>query len=464
MNDDFLLRTKTAQHLYHEYAENMPIIDYHSHLSPQELAENKKFDNLTQLWLYGDHYKWRAMRANGIAERYCSGDANDYEKFLKWAETVPKIIRNPLYHWTHLELKKYFGIDILLSKSTAKEIYESTREMLQSDDFDVYGLLRKSNVEVLCTTDDPIDNLEFHKAILKNRKNFNVKVLPVWRPDKALSVENAIDFNDYLFRLSETTGNEIHDFATFIKALKERHDFFGIYGCKLSDHGLGDFPDEQYTNSEIHSIFTKIKEGKNLSIKEVAKFKTAMLYELAVMDNQKDWVQQFHLGTIRNTNLKMLKNLGHGTGYDSIGDYSFALPLASFLDRLNRKNALTKTILYNLNPKDNAVFATMIGNFQDGKTPGKIQWGSAWWFNDQKEGITQQLNMLSNMGLLSRFIGMLTDSRSLLSFSRHEYFRRILCDLLGDDVEQGLIPNDINLLGNMVKDICYFNAKNYFNF
>jgi len=462
MDDDFLLRTKTAGYLYHEYAENMPIIDYHCHLLPEEIAENKKFDNLTQLWLYGDHYKWRAMRTNGVEEKYCSGQATDFEKFLKWAETVPKTIRNPLYHWTHLELKRYFGIDELLNKDTAKHIYKTTSEMLRSEEFSACGLLQKSNVEVVCTTDDQLDDLRFHKKTTES--GCRVKMLPTWRPDKALAVENPDVFNDYVFHLSEITGKEIRDFEAFVSALKARHDFFSAQGCKLSDHGLGKVPDEQYTERDISSIFNKLRNSGTLSEKEVEQFQSAVLYKLALMDNNRKWVQQFHLGAIRNTNSLMFEHAGQDLGYDSIGDFSVALPLASFLDKLNRNDALTKTILYNLNPKDNAVFATLIGNFQDGKTQGKIQWGSAWWFLDQKDGITQQLNMLSNMGLLSRFVGMLTDSRSLLSFSRHEYFRRILCDLIGYDVEQGLIPNDIQLLGNMVQDICYYNAKDYFNF
>ena len=462
MDEDFLLRTRTAQQLYHEYAENMPIIDYHCHLLPHEIAEDKRFENITQLWLYGDHYKWRAMRANGVDEKYCSGDAGDFEKFMKWAETVPGTIRNPLYHWTHLELKRYFGIDELLNKDSAKSIYEKTREQITSNDFSAQSILKKMNVEVVCTTDDPADNLENHVKLSKT--DFACKMLPAWRPDKAMDVANPESFNAYVARLSEVAGKELVDFQSYLDALKERHTFFDKMGSRLSDHGLENFYAEPYTSQEIDSIFTKVRSGKALLCNEVNKFKSAMLYELAVMDHNTNWVQQFHIGAIRNMNSKRFEEDGPDIGYDSIGDFSVAKPMASFLDRLSRNNALTKTILYNLNPRDNAVFTTMLGNFQDGKIPGKMQFGAAWWFLDQKDGITDQLNMLSNQGLLSRFVGMLTDSRSLLSFPRHEYFRRVLCDLIGQDVEDGLAPNDMNLLGNMVKDICYYNAKEYFNF
>ncbi|MBE0651778.1 MAG: glucuronate isomerase [Bacteroidales bacterium] len=462
MDEDFLLRSKTAQRLYHEYAENMPIIDYHCHLLPYEIAENKRFENITQLWLYGDHYKWRAMRSNGVDEKYCSGDADDFEKFMKWAETVPRTIRNPLYHWTHLELKRYFGIDELLNKDTAKNIYERTREQITSNDFSAQSLLRKMNVEIVCTTDDPVDSLENHAKLSQLDQGF--RMLPAWRPDKAMNASDTEAFNNYVSHLSEVVGRDIADFQSYLDALKERHDFFGKMGSRLSDHGLENFYAESYTTQEINSIFTKIRSGQKLTEEEVNKFKSGMLYELAVLDNSKNWVQQFHIGAFRNVNSKRFEEDGPDIGYDSIGDFSVAKPMAAFLDRLSKNNALTKTILYNLNPRDNAVFATMLGNFQDGKVPGKIQFGAAWWFLDQRDGITDQLNTLSNLGLLSRFVGMLTDSRSLLSFPRHEYFRRILCDLIGQDVEDGLVPNDMNLLGNMVKDICYYNAKEYFNF
>lgn len=462
MDEDFLLRSKTAQQLYHDYAEKMPIIDYHCHLLPHEIAEDKRFDNITQLWLYGDHYKWRAMRSNGVDEKYCSGDADDYEKFLKWAETVPMTIRNPLYHWTHLELKRYFGIDELLNKDTAKSIYEKTREQITSDDFSAQSILKKMKVEVVCTTDDPVDNLENHAKLAKT--GFESRMLPAWRPDKAMDVAIPEVFNKYVDTLSEVVDKELIDFRSYMDALKERHDFFDKMGSRLSDHGLENFYTESYTSQEIDAIFTKVRNGNDLSSNEIDKFKSAMLYELAVMDNDKNWVQQFHIGAVRNMNSKRFEEDGPDIGYDSIGDFAIAKPMGAFLDKLARNNALTKTILYNLNPRDNALFATMIGNFQDGKIPGKMQFGAAWWFLDQKDGITEQLNALSNLGLLSRFVGMLTDSRSLLSYPRHEYFRRVLCDLIGQDVEDGLIPNDMNLLGQMVKDICYYNAKEYFDF
>ena len=462
MDEDFLLRSKTAQQLYHDYAENMPIIDYHCHLLPQEIADNKRFENITQLWLYGDHYKWRAMRSNGVDEKYCSGEADDYEKFLKWAETVPNTIRNPLYHWTHLELKRYFGIDELLNKDTAKSIYEKTREQITSGDFSAQSILKKMHVEVVCTTDDPVDNLENHAKLAKT--DFESRMLPAWRPDKAMDVAVPEVFNKYVDRLSEVVDKDLGDFQSYVDALKERHDFFDKMGSRLSDHGLENFYSESYTSQEIDAIYTKVRSGNELSCNEVSKFKSAMLYELAVMDNDKNWVQQFHVGAVRNMNSKRFEEDGPDIGFDSIGDFTIAKTMGAFLDKLERNNALPKTILYNLNPRDNALFATMIGNFQDSKTPGKMQFGAAWWFLDQKDGITEQLNALSNLGLLSRFVGMLTDSRSLLSYPRHEYFRRVLCDLIGQDVEDGLIPNDMNLLGKMVKDICYYNAKEYFDF
>jgi glucuronate isomerase len=402
------------------------------------------------------------MRSNGVDEKYCSGDAGDFEKFMKWAETVPRTIRNPLYHWTHLELKRYFGINELLNKDTAKSIYERTREQITSDEFSAQSLLLKMNVEVVCTTDDPMDTLENHIKLSKT--DFACKMLPAWRPDKAMNVSSPEVFNEYVDRLSAVTGKAIADFQSYLNALKERHEFFDNMGSRLSDHGIENFFAESHTEKEIGTIFIKIRNGNALTCEEANKFKSAMLYELAVMDYDTNWVQQFHVGALRNANSKRFDEDGPDRGFDSIADPLVARPMASFLDKLSRNDALTKTILYNLNPRDNEVFATMLGNFQDGKTPGKIQWGAAWWFLDQKDGITAQLNALSNLGLLSRFVGMLTDSRSLLSFPRHEYFRRILCDLIGQDVEDGLIPNDMNLLGNMVKDICYNNAKEYFGF
>ncbi len=462
MDDNFILQTRTAEYLYHEHAKKMPIIDYHSHLIPEQIADNKQFENITQPWLYGDHYKWRAMRTNGVDEKYCTGDASDWEKFEKWAETVPHTIRNPLYHWTHLELKGYFGITELLNSNSAKSIYEKSAELLKQQDYRVQGLLKKMNVEVVCTTDDPIDNLEYHVRIANSEAK--LKVFPTWRPDKAMAVENVEAYNIYLDELSEAANIQINSFEALLNALKKRHDFFHENGCRLSDHGIEVFYAEDYTLSEITLIFNKIRSDIRLSDDEILKFKSAMMYEFAIMDHSKGWTQQFHFGALRNNNTRLLTKLGPDTGFDSIGDWNVAANMSKFLNRLDSEDKLTKTILYNLNPADNEMVATMIGNFQDGSVPGKIQFGSGWWFLDQKDGMEKQMNALSNMGLLSRFVGMLTDSRSFLSYPRHEYFRRILCNLLGNDVENGEIPNDMTLLGGMVENICYNNAKNYFKF
>lgn len=462
LDDNFLLQTKTAEYLYHEHAKKMPIIDYHNHLIPQQLAENKKFENITQPWLYGDHYKWRAMRTNGVEEKYCTGNASDWEKFQKWAETVPYTLRNPLFHWTHLELKGYFGITEVLNRSTAEKIYKKATEMIQSDDYRAQGLLKKMNVELVCTTDDPVDSLEHHIRIKK--EGALLRVIPAWRPDKAMAVDDAASYNTYINMLSSVSGVDIITFSKLIEALQKRHDFFHANGCRLSDHGLETFYAAEYTGSEIEAIFIKIRSGKPLDNTEVIKFKSAMLYEFAILDHEKGWTQQYHVGAMRNNNARMFKNLGADTGFDSIGDFPLATPMSRFLDKLDKDNKLTKTILYNLNPADNEVMATMLGNFQDGSVPGKMQWGSGWWFLDQKDGMEKQLNSLSVLGLLSRFVGMLTDSRSFLSYPRHEYFRRILCNQLGNDVENGEIPNDRVLLGQLVEDISYNNAKNYFKF
>lgn len=460
MDENFVLDTETAQKLYHTYSAQLPIIDYHCHLSPKEVAENKSFDNLTQAWLYGDHYKWRAMRTNGVKERFCTGDASDWEKFEKWAETVPQTLRNPLYHWTHLELKHFFGINTLLSPKTARDIYEEASAKLRTPEFSARELMRKSNVEMVCTTDDPIDSLEYHAQV--KREDFEIKVLPAWRPDKAMAAENVTVYNQYIDTLGRVAGLDIRTYADLIDALRKRHQFFHEQGSRVSDHGLDTFYAEAYTESEISAAFAKVRGGKALTQEELLKFKSAMLYEFAIMDHEKGWVQQFHIGAMRNNNARKFAQLGPDTGFDSIGDVPVAVPMSRFLDRLDKENKLCKTILYNLNPRDNEVFATMLGNFQDGSVPGKMQWGSGWWFLDQKDGMEKQLNALSNLGLLSRFLGMLTDSRSLLSYPRHEYFRRILCNLIGTDVEKGLLPNDEELLGTMVQNISYYNAKNYF--
>ncbi len=462
IHNNFLLETETARQLYHNYAKEMPVIDYHCHLSPKEIAENKKFDNLTQIWLAGDHYKWRAMRANGVDESFITGNKPDNEKFLKWAETVPYALRNPLYHWTHLELKRYFEIDELLNGGSAERIYNTCNEKLQTEEFRVQNLIRKANVEVICTTDDPVDSLEYHQQLQES--DFEVKVIPAWRPDKAMAVENTPDYNNYLNKLEAISGNSINSFLDLLNALQKRHDYFAANGCKLSDHGIEDFYVEKYTLKEIGKIFQKVRKGKDLQYPEVLKFKSAMLFEFAKMDYEKGWAQQFHYGVLRNNNSQMFQKLGPDSGFDSIGDFEVAKLINHFFDNLDSIGKLTKTIIYNINPRDNDMIATMIGNFQDGTTPGKMQFGSGWWFLDQKQGMEAQMNALSNHGLLSRFVGMLTDSRSFLSYPRHEYFRRVLCNLLGNDIEKGLIPNDIELVGEMVQNISYFNSKNYFAF
>ena len=462
LDDNFLLQTKVAEYLYHEHASKMPIIDYHCHLIPQQIAENTRFDNITQPWLYGDHYKWRAMRTNGVDEYFCTGEATDKEKFDKWSETVPHTLRNPLYHWTHLELSRYFGVNEVLNKASADRIYEKSSAMLQEDKYRVQGLLDQMNVAVVCTTDDPADTLEYHKQIAKDI--ISLKVIPAWRPDKTMAVEVPETYNAYLDLLAEVSGKEINNYSDLLNVLNDRHTYFHANGCRLSDHGIENFYAEDYSDSEIDKIFKKIRLGNLLSETEILKIKSALLYELALMDHEKGWTQQFHIGALRNNNSRLFAKLGPDTGFDSIGDLAIAIPMSRFLNRLDKGDKLAKTIIYNLNPKDNETMATMIGNFQDGSVAGKIQWGSAWWFLDQKDGMEKQINALSNLGLLSRFVGMLTDSRSFLSYPRHEYFRRILCNILGNDVENGEIPNDKTLLGNMVENICYNNAKNYFNF
>ena len=462
MDKNFLLQTETAQELYHKHAAPMPIFDYHCHINPQEIAEDKQFNNLTEIWLAGDHYKWRAMRTNGVDEKYCTGNASDWEKFEKWAETVPHTIRNPLFHWTHLELKKFFGIEKVLSPETANEIWEECNAKLNTPEYSVRNIIRMANVHTICTTDDPIDSLKYHKQIKES--GFEVAVLPAWRPDKAMAVENTSTFNKYIDTLADVSGVEISNFKGLLEALDKRHQFFHDNGCRLSDHGIETFYAEDYTDAEIENIFSNIRKGNDLSETEILKFKSAMLVEFGIMDHSRGWTQQFHYGVIRNNSSRLFGQLGADVGFDSIGDFEVAKPLSKFLDRLDSKNQLAKTILYNINPRDNELIGTMIGNFQDGSLPGKMQFGSGWWFLDQKDGMEKQMNALSNLGLLSRFVGMLTDSRSFLSYTRHEYFRRTLCNLIGNDVENGEIPNDMKLLGNMVENICFNNAKNYFNF
>jgi glucuronate isomerase len=461
LDENFLLKTKTAQRLYHDYAKEMPIIDYHCHLPQSQIAEDKQFENLTQIWLYGDHYKWRAMRTNGVDESYCTGNQPDYAKFEKWAETVPYTMRNPLYHWTHLELQRYFNIHELLSPDSAKEIYEECTAKLQTTNYSVRNLLRKMNVRLVCTTDDPVDDLAQHRQL--KEEGFEIPILPAFRPDAAMNVDNPVTFNNYIGRLEKAADVSIGSFKEFIDALKKRHDFFAANGCNVSDHGLEHIYSEDYTDAEIENIFNAVRSGKTLSGLESNQFKSYMLIQFAEWDWERGWVQQYHLGALRNNNSRKLQEVGADTGWDSIGDFHQGKNMSKFFSRLEGSNKLTKTILYNLNPADNELMATMIGNFNDGSIAGKVQYGSAWWFLDQKDGMTKQINALSNMGLLSRFIGMLTDSRSFLSFPRHEYFRRILCNLFGEEIEDGELPNDTEWVGKIIRDICFNNAKQYFN-
>ncbi|MDF7816294.1 glucuronate isomerase [Runella sp. MFBS21] len=462
LDEDFLLQTEAARTLYHEFAKQMPIIDYHNHLPPDQIVADKTFENLTQIWLYGDHYKWRAMRTNGINEQYCTGDASDYEKFEKWAETVPYTLRNPLYHWTHLELQRYFDVQDILSPKTARKIYDECSEKLRTPDFSVRNLLRKMNVEVVCTTDDPLDSLEYHQQ-LKAEGSFEIQMRPAFRPDKFILITNP-NFTTYIQKLAALVGFEIQRFDDLTKALRARADFFASLGCLLSDHGLEHIYAADFTLEAADSAFQKVLAGQSLSTTEALVYQSAILHFLGTMYHELGWTQQFHLGALRNNNARALRLLGPDTGWDSMGDWSQAQALSKFLGKLDEYDQLSKTIIYNLNPADNEVIATMIGNFNDGSVAGKIQFGSGWWFLDQKDGMEKQMNALSNMGLLSRFVGMLTDSRSFLSFPRHEYFRRILCNMLGNDIENGELPNDTEWIGQIVQNICYNNAKQYFGF
>ena len=462
MDENFLLQTETAQKLYHEHAAKMPIFDYHCHINPKDIADDRKFNTITEIWLAGDHYKWRGMRTNGVDERFCTGDASDWEKFEKWAETVPHTLRNPLYHWTHLELKKFFGINEVLSPKNARAIYDACNEKIRTSAYSCRNIIRMANVHTICTTDDPVDSLEYHQKIKAD--GFEVAVLPAWRPDKAMMVEQPITYNQYINQLASVSGIEINTFNDLMVALDKRHQYFHDNGCRLSDHGLDTAFAEDYTADEIDALFVKVRVGYRLTSKEILKFKSCMLYEFGRMDHSRGWTQQLHIGALRNNNTRLFNQLGPDTGFDSIGDKPVAEPLSKLLNRLDTENKLCKTVLYNLNPRDNELYATMIGNFQDGSVPGKIQYGSGWWFLDQKDGMEKQINALSNLGLLSRFVGMLTDSRSFLSYTRHEYFRRTLCNILGNDVENGEIPYDMELLGQMVENISFNNAKNYFNF
>lgn len=468
VNKDFILSNDTAKELFHGCAENLPIIDYHCHLSPQQIAENIQFKDITQLWLVdghsGDHYKWRAMRANGVSEDYITGGVHSsWETFEKWAETIPYAMRNPLYHWSHLELSRVFGIDKQLNPKTAREIFEECNAKLATEEFRGQSLIRKFNVEVVCTTDDPADDLRYHRMI--SEKPFGTKVLPAWRPDKAMSIEAPASYKSYIEKLGEAAGIEIRSYVDLCVALQKRHDFFAAMGCRLSDHGLDTFYSADYTAAEVDRIFRKVLSGTAPDAEEIVKFKSAFLFDQACMDAESGWVQQYHVGPIRNNNSRMFRVAGPDTGYDSINDLEIAVAGNRFFDRLEAAGKLAKTILYCLNPKDNEVMLSMAYNFNDGSVPGKMQFGAAWWFLDQESGMRRQIDALSSLGLLSRFVGMLTDSRSFISYPRHEYFRRILCDVIGTDVENGKLPaSEMERIRQMVSDISYFNAKDYFGF
>lgn len=461
IHENFLLENKYAEELYHNYSKNQPIIDYHNHLSPKLIAEDYQFKNITDVWINGDHYKWRAMRTLGINEKYITGEASDKDKFIQWAKTVPYTMRNPLYHWTHLELARYFDIYDLLNEKSAEVIYEETTQKLSTNAFSCRNLLKKVNAEVVCTTEDPTDDLAYHQQLAQS--DFSIKVSTAFRPDKAILIVSET-YNNYIDQLSKVVDFEINTYPDLCNALSKRIAYFNENGCQLSDHGLDQIQFENFTESEINSIFEKRRKNQPISPLEEAKFQTAILLFLCENYHQYGWVQQFHLGALRNNNARMHQILGPDTGWDSIGDFSQARNLSALLNALDAKDKLSKTILYNLNPADNEVMATMIGNFNDGSVKGKVQFGSGWWFLDQKDGMTKQMNALSNMGLISCFIGMLTDSRSFLSFPRHEYFRRVLCNLLGDEIKRGELPGDMEWIGKMVADISYNNAKNYFNF
>ena len=461
MDEEFLLSTEAARKLYHEYAEIMPIIDYHCHLSPQEIYENRKYENITQAWLGGDHYKWRLMRANGVEEKYITGDASDREKFQKWAKTLEKAIGNPLYHWTHLELQRYFGIEEPLSPKTEKEIYEKCNQMLNTKEFSVRNLLRMMNITVLCSTDDPADDLRYHKALKED--GFEIQVLPTFRPDKALGIDKA-DFAEYIAKLSEVVGYEIDSIETLKKALEERINYFAEVGCRVSDHGLDENLYIKASEEEVDAIFKKALAGEKLTAEEIKKFKGNVLVFLGSHYHKRNWTMQLHIGAVRNNSTRMFEKLGPDAGFDSIDDICYAKELSALLNAMDYNAELPKTILYCLNAKDNEMLASMAGNFQDGSCKGKVQFGAAWWFLDQKRGMEAQLDVLSQIGLLSAFVGMLTDSRSFLSFPRHEYFRRILCNYIGNLVENGEYPADMEFLGQMVENICYNNAMEYFGF
>lgn len=461
INENFLLGNKTAEKLYRKYSDSQPIVDFHCHLSPAMIAEDRQFTNLTQAWLEGDHYKWRAMRSNGVSELYCTGNAPDFEKFKKWAETVPATVGNPLYHWTHLELARYFNITELLSPSTASVIYEKTTAMLQTKEFSTRSMIRKMKVEVICTTDDPVDNLEHH---IKLKGSFEITVLPTFRPDNVLKTDDPEKFKAYIYKLEQASGIEIKNFEALVEALDKRHQFFHEIGGRLSDHGLERFYFDNFTASEIDKIFKKLLKGEGISAGETEKYKTAAMLEICRLNHKRGWTQQFHVGAMRNNNARMFRQMGPDTGWDSVGIAQDAQKMSGFLSALDNTEQLAKTILYNLNPADNEMMITMAGNFNDGSLAGKVQYGSAWWFLDQKSGMEKHLKDLAALGLLRRFIGMVTDSRSFLSYPRHEYFRRLACNFIGEEVEKGLIPDEEDLLKPIVEGISYRNAKEYFGF
>jgi glucuronate isomerase len=459
IHEDFLLHSRTAQQLYHEYAESEPILDYHCHLLPKDIAKDRQFEDLHEIWLEGDHYKWRVMRANGVPERFCTGDVAPFEKFQAWARTVPATLRNPLYHWTHLELQRYFGIDDILNGGTARRVWDRANALLRTKELGTQGILRKFNVHALCTTDDPTDSLEWHTAL--GTSSLPTRVYPAFRPDKAHNLEDPERFNDWVDRLAVAVDTEIVRFIDFLDALHKRHEYFDKMGARLSDHGINHCYSDPCTESEAKVVFDKARAGQKACPCEQEKFASFMMLFFGRLDAEKNWTQQLHLGAMRNVSSRGTRQLGPDTGFDSIGDWPQAEFLARYLDSLDRDNALPRTIIYNLNPADNYIFATMIGNFQDGSIAGKLQFGSAWWFVDQKEGIEWQLNAISNVGLLSQFIGMVTDSRSFMSYPRHEYFRRVLCNSLGNDIERGEIPRDLKLVGSMIRNICFANARDY---
>jgi glucuronate isomerase len=461
INDNFLLNNKTAEKLFHKYSEYQPIVDFHCHLSPAMIAEDRQFENITQAWLEGDHYKWRAMRTNGVSEKFCTGDASYVEKFKKWAETVPFAAGNPLYHWTHLELARYFNITDLLSPASASEIYEKSSEMLRTKEFSTRSMIRRMKVEVVCTTDDPVDNLEHH---LKMKGSFEIKVLPTFRPDNVTKTEDPEKFSAYIQKLELASDTEINSFMALCEAIDKRHKFFHETGCRASDHGLDRFYFSSFTQKEIEKIFRALLKGENISTEESEKYKTAVMLELCRLNHKRGWIQQFHVGALRNNNARMFRLMGPDTGWDSIGIVQDPQKISKFLSELDSSDQLARSILYNLNPADNEMMVTMAGNFNDGSSAVKVQYGAAWWFLDQKSGMEKHLRDLSALGLLRRFVGMVTDSRSFLSYPRHEYFRRLLCNFIGEEVEKGHIPDEEYILKPMIEGISYKNAKEYFGF